>query len=93
MTIPNHTPKYIPGDHLVTCQRTGRTIRASEARREWTGLIVHESVWEPRHPQDFVVAPREEIAAPFPRTGRRMPLCVPIYEGDVFEPLIYLECV
>jgi hypothetical protein len=25
-------------------------------RKEWTGLWVHESVWNPRHPQDFVKA-------------------------------------
>lgn len=91
--IPNHISKYIPGDHLLICQRTGRVIRASEAKEEWTGLIVHESVWEPRHPQDFVRAPKEDIAAPKPRTGNRPVVCDPIYEGDIYEPLVFIECV
>lgn len=55
--------RYIPGDHWVQCQRSGKIIRASEARREWTGLIVCKEYWEPRHPQDFVRArPDRQLA-------------------------------
>lgn len=42
------------GDHWVISDRTGRRIRASEARKEWTGAIVGPDEYEPRHPQDFV---------------------------------------
>lgn len=43
--------RYKSGDHLVLCQRTGRVVYASETMREWTGLLVHKSVYEPKHPQ------------------------------------------
>ena len=49
-----HIPKYIPGDYLMVCDRTGYVIRSSEARKEWTGHIVRQQSWEPRHAQDFV---------------------------------------
>ena len=54
---------YIPGDHWVVCQRSGKVIRSSEAKREWTGLIVAPEYWEPRHPQDFVRVRAENTAA------------------------------
>lgn len=46
--------QYKPGDHLVTCDRCGFTIYASESKKTWDGLIVCPEDWEPRHPQDFV---------------------------------------
>lgn len=56
--------KYIPGDHWITCQRCGMDIRSSAARREWTGLkVCADKCWEPRHPQDFVKAIKEDTAA------------------------------
>lgn len=48
--------QYRPGDHLVTCDRCGFTIYASEARKEWTGLIVCAADYDQRHPQDLVRA-------------------------------------
>ena len=47
---------YIPGDWWMICERTGGKFRRSEMRQEWTGAWVHQSVWEPRHPQDSVRA-------------------------------------
>ncbi len=52
---------YIPKDNWVICERTGIKFRKSEMRKEWTGLYVHRSSWEPRHPQDFVKVEAEEI--------------------------------
>lgn len=53
--IPDHrSKKYVKGDHLVLCQRTGRVVYASDCKREWNGLLVHKSVWEPKHPQLMV---------------------------------------
>jgi hypothetical protein len=46
-------PAFRSGDWLVCCDRCGGEFYASEMRREWTGLIVCRSDWEPRHPQDF----------------------------------------
>lgn len=55
---------YIPGDYYTTCDRTGFKIRASKAKREWTGALVREESWEPRHPQDFVRGLKDDMAAP-----------------------------
>lgn len=54
---------YIPRDNWVICQRTGMKFRRSEMRQEWNGLWVHNSVWQPRHPQDFVRVDPEDITA------------------------------
>lgn len=60
---------YKLGDHWVIDDRTGRKIRSSEARKEWNGLLVHRSVWEPRQPQEFVRghADRQAVDDPRPR--------------------------
>ena len=56
--------RYKSGDSLALCQRTGRTVYASELRREWTGLLVHYSVYEPKHPQLMVrTRPDRQTAA------------------------------
>lgn len=49
--IPDHkNNRYIPGEHLLVCERTGRVIYASDARKEWNGRVVHKDWWEPKHP-------------------------------------------
>ena len=48
------TDLYRPGDHLVICDRCGSKKYASEAKKEWTGLLVCHPCWDPRHPQDLV---------------------------------------
>ena len=59
---------YIPGDPWMICQRTGMKFRRSEMRKEWSGLWVHESVWNPEHPQDFVKAIKDDpsVSPAFP---------------------------
>ena len=39
---------------LAICDRCGFQYRASELRKEWTGLMVCREDFDPRHPQDFV---------------------------------------
>lgn len=46
----------VMGEWNMICDRSGRRMKSSEARREWTGLIVHRDYWEARHPQDFLRA-------------------------------------
>lgn len=58
---------YRHGDFLRVCDRTGSLVYASETKKEWTGLIVREDVWEPRHPQDFVRGIKDKQAVPEPR--------------------------
>lgn len=45
---------------LGICQRTGFKVPRSELRREWTGLLVWEPYWEPKHPEYDRPPPRGE---------------------------------
>jgi len=65
--IPDHkSNRFKSGDHLVICQRTSRVVYASECVREWNGLLVHRSVYEPKHPQlDLKARPERKAAGPF----------------------------
>lgn len=40
--------------HNVICDRTGFKRKIEECQKEWTGMLVLKSEWEPRQPQDFV---------------------------------------
>lgn len=59
---------YRPGSFYRTDDRTGFPQRADRTKKEWTGLIVDESVWEPRQPQDLVrgVPDIQSVADPRP---------------------------
>lgn len=50
----NRRPQYIPGDYLMVCDRCGFTMRSSESKKTWDGLIVCPADFETRQPQDFV---------------------------------------
>jgi hypothetical protein len=59
---------YKKGDFNRICDRCGVKVKASETRREWTGLIVcKDGCWEPRHPQEFVRGKRDRQRVPHPR--------------------------
>lgn len=55
------------GDYKMVCDRSGHTFPASEMRKEWTGMWVHESYWEPRHPQEFVRGRADDQKVPVAR--------------------------
>lgn len=55
------------GSYKMVCDRSGQTFDASEMRKEWTGLWVHESYWEPRHPQEFVRGVADDRRVPVSR--------------------------
>ena len=55
-------PGFVGGDHWNVCQRCGFDMRNSESLEEWTGLIVCGECYEPRHPQDFVLAPTDDMS-------------------------------
>lgn len=69
---------YKPGSFYRICDRTGFATRAERTRKEWTGLIVRESVWEPRQPQDFVKGVVDDQTVPQPR-----PRQVDAYDGPL----------
>ena len=55
---------YKAGSFYRTDDRTGFPQRAERTRREWTGLIVDENVWEPRQPQDLVKGVKDNQSVP-----------------------------
>ena len=55
---------YRPGSFYRTDDRTGFPQRAERTKKEWTGLIVDENVWEPRHPQDLVKGVKDVQSVP-----------------------------
>jgi hypothetical protein len=58
---------YRRGDHWLIDDRTGFAIRRSEARKEYTGAIVHKDDFETRHPQEFIKGRRDRQAVKDPR--------------------------
>lgn len=66
------------GSFYRTDDRTGFPQRANVTRKEWTGLIVDEKVWEPRQPQDLVKGVPDIQAVPDPR-----PLGSNVYVGPI----------
>jgi len=56
------------GDHNAICDRDGGKYKASEMRKEWNGLIVHKSNFEPRHPQDFVRGRKDDQSVAWTRS-------------------------
>ena len=60
---------WIPGAHLVECDRTGFVVYSYQSKKEWTGHIVRDESWEPRHPQDFVrgIGDKQSVYDPRPQ--------------------------
>lgn len=52
-----------PGNWKYDCQRCGFTYPSEDIRKEWTGLMVCGSCWEPKHPQ-LMLKVKEETAHP-----------------------------
>lgn len=69
-----------PGGHYVICDRTGRKIMNYEAVKEWTGLLVAEDEYDPRHPLDFAAKPRGSKAL---ENARPRPTDTFLAYGDV----------
>lgn len=67
------------GSFYRTDDRTGFPQRADVTRKEWTGLIVDEKVWEARQPQDLVKGVPDIQAVPDPR-----PLGSNVFVGPIY---------
>ena len=55
------------GSWNARCDRCGAKRKGDELRQTWDGLYVCPEHWEPRQPQDFVRAIRENPTPPFVR--------------------------
>jgi hypothetical protein len=64
------------GSWNACCDRCGRNRKGDELKKTWDGLWVCAEHWEPRHPQDFVRAVRENPTPPFIRK------CLGVRLGD-----------
>lgn len=78
MKIEGRLPGIRPGEWIVECQRCGREIWSSEARKEWTGLIVCRDDYEQRNAQEFVRGRADRQSVPNPRAP---PQDIFIYPG------------
>lgn len=59
--------RAILGDWNIISDYSGQKILASESKETWEGWIVHESEWEPKHPQLDLRGRDEQIGVPFSR--------------------------
>lgn len=55
------------GTHNAICDRCGFKYKADELREEWTGWMVCDHCWEPRHPQEFLKGQPENENVPWTR--------------------------
>jgi hypothetical protein len=53
------------GDWNTLCQVCGFKYKASELRKRWDGVMVCDTDYEPRHPQDLIRLPKERQATPW----------------------------
>jgi len=51
---------YKSGDVAAICDRCKFKFYLSELQKTWEGLMCCSACWEPRHPQDFVRAVKDE---------------------------------
>lgn len=70
------------GSFYRTDDRTGFPQRAERTRQEWNGLIVDETVWEARQPQDLVKGIKDKQSVPDAR-----PLSPNVFVGPVSQYL------
>lgn len=77
--MPTKREYYKPGSWWRISDRTGFKVRAEQTRKEWTGMILEERVFEPRNQQDFVRGVKDQQAAPEPRDRQTDVFIGPIY--------------
>lgn len=59
---------YLPGAYNLICARTGRKIKSTDAKKEWTNQVVRTQSWEARHPQDLLRSRPDRQQVPDPRS-------------------------
>jgi len=59
--------KQASNERNAICDRCGFRYKFYNLKKEWTGLMVCDGCWEPRHPQDFLKVPNPEKAPEWTR--------------------------
>lgn len=62
---------YRGGDWYVLDDNSGFKVRASKARMQWNNIFTTPEHFNPRQPQDLVVAVRDDQTVPVPRPRQR----------------------
>lgn len=55
------------GTNNALCDRCQKKYKANQLKKEWTGWMVCDSCWEPRHPQEFLKGHDEDENVPWSR--------------------------
>ena len=63
----SYSPGWKPGRYSAICDVCGFRFHSDALRDRWDGLKVCRRDWEPRHPQDFIKARKENITPPWVR--------------------------
>lgn len=61
------TGYFAEGTWNACCDQCGFQFKFNELRKRWDGAYVDDACWEPRQPQDFVRAVRDNPAVPVSR--------------------------
>ena len=69
------------GDYNALCDRCQTKHKASELREEWTGWMVCDRCWEPRHPQEFLRGHPENENVPWTRPDSNANTSVTTVDG------------
>lgn len=79
---------YIGGSFYRVDDRTGFPQRAERTRKEWTGLIVDEGVFEARQPQDLVRGVKDQQNVPEARPDAPPQYVGPIYQQTAADAVV-----
>jgi hypothetical protein len=69
------------GSWNASCDRCGRKRKGDELKKTWNNLWVCSEHWEPRHPQDFVKAVKENPTPSFVRNPEEIFVAACTLEG------------
>lgn len=64
---PSSRNRLILGDYNVIDDLNGFKKKRSECRIRWDNVLIQESDWELRHPQDFLRSKKDRIKVEDPR--------------------------
>jgi hypothetical protein len=85
---------YKHGSWNVLCDRCGFKFKAEDVRKDWQGLYVCHSCFEPRHPQDFLRGVEEKAAPAYIRDEPEdifVEVCYP-WDRSCYADLASADC-
>lgn len=74
--------RFLLGSWNVICDRCHKKLKAEALKREWTGFMVCDGCWEPRHPQDLIKPIGESPPLPYTRPEKADEFIGPTYISE-----------